>query len=70
MKRRDLIKRIGTAAKAADLTWDILREGANHTVYVLDQLRIPIPRHNEINEITALGIMKDCADKLGEDWWK
>jgi hypothetical protein len=32
-------------------------------------LTIPIPRHRELNERLARGIMADLAVKLGEDWW-
>lgn len=70
MKRKDLIKKINEAAKDADLEWAFLREGGKHTVYTLDGIRIPIPRHNEIVEGTAEGIMKDCQEKLGEGWWR
>ena len=47
-KRRDIISTIAAAARKAELPWEIAREGANHTVYSLDGLMIPIARHNEI----------------------
>lgn len=70
MKRRDLIKKISKATKTAQLTWDIHREGANHTVYRLDGLMIPIPRHPDIDEQLAQLIFKECEPKLGKRWWK
>lgn len=70
MKRRDLIRTIGKAAGEVDLDWRLLREGASHSIYTLDGLRVPIPRHTEINERTAAGILRTCAEKLGEDWWQ
>ena len=70
MKRRDLIKTIAAAAKTAKHEWAEQREGGKHTVYTLDGLRVPIPRHNEINEITATAILKQCEAILGEGWWK
>lgn len=69
-KRRDVIKTIRAAAKAAGLDWAEAREGANHTVFSLDGLMIPIARHTEIDNRMAEIIFKECADKLGEDWWK
>lgn len=62
--------RISKAAKTAKLTWELDREGGNHSVYKLDGLTIPVPRHNEIGEITATGIFKECEPKLGKGWWK
>lgn len=31
---------------------------------------IPIAGHNEIGNRMAEIIFKECADKLGKDWWK
>lgn len=69
-KRRDVIKTIREAAKEAGLTWEIAREGANHTLYSLDGLKIPIARHNEIADRMAAIIYKECEPKLGQEWWK
>lgn len=69
-KRRVVISTIAAAAKQAGITWEIAREGSRHTVYALGGTIIPIPRHNEINTLTAQGIYKECAAKLGKDWWK
>ncbi len=63
-----MIKTIATATHTAGLTWEVHREGGNHTIYSLDGLRIPIPRHNEIHITTD--IYKQCEPKLGKDWWK
>lgn len=67
-RRRDVIKTLTAAAREAGLSFDIAREGGNHTIYTLDGLRIPIPRHNEIH--IATDIYKQCEPKLGKDWWK
>ncbi|AKU15731.1 type II toxin-antitoxin system HicA family toxin [Luteipulveratus mongoliensis] len=69
-QRRALIKQISKAARAADLTWEVEREGGNHTVYSLDGVRIPIPRHTEIGEGLTAAIRKQAAEKLGEGWWR
>lgn len=69
-RRRDVLKKINKAAKASGLDWSEVREGANHTVFSLDGLMIPIARHNEIDNQMAEIIYKECADKLGKDWWR
>lgn len=55
MKRTDLEKKL----KA--LGWWFLREGGNHAVWTDGERKIPVPRHNEINEMTAKGILKKAA---------
>ena len=52
------------------MTWEVKREGANHTLYSLGELTVPIPRHKEIGEKLALEIFKQCASTLGDGWWK
>jgi len=39
-------------------------------VFTLDGQRVIVPRHTEINEVTAREILKSLEDKLGKDWWK
>lgn len=70
MKRRDVIRKIAEAAKAAGLSWQLEREGANHSVYMLDGLMIPIPRHREIGERRTADIFVECEPKLGKGWWR
>ncbi|MEQ7010149.1 hypothetical protein ABN028_28615 [Actinopolymorpha sp. B17G11] len=70
MKRRDLIRKIGREAKEQGKRWEIGREGAQHTVYNLAGLTIPIPRHNEIGEGLAREIFKECEPVLGRGWWR
>lgn len=69
-KRRALIRQLSKAAKARGMTFEVLREGGRHTVFTLDGMRLPIPRHNDINEITAASIRRDAEAKLGKDWWR
>lgn len=68
-KRQDILKTLRTAAKDAGLTVDIT-EGGNHTIVIIDGLRIPVPRHREVRENTTRAIYKEAAEKLGKDWWK
>ena len=52
------------------MNWEFVREGASHSLYQLGATRVVLPRHSEINEITALSIMKDLEGQLGKGWWK
>ncbi|MGW3482933.1 hypothetical protein [Rhodococcus indonesiensis] len=68
-KRRDILKRLRTAAESAGLPIEVT-EGGRHTIVDIDGLVIPVPRHNEIKELTTTAIYKEAAVKLGKNWWK
>lgn len=63
MKRRDLIKQLAKGAKARQVSFVLVREGANHTVYSFGGQNVIIPRHSEINERTALSILREVGIK-------
>lgn len=52
MKRRDLIK------KLEDAGFRFKEHGGNHDIYQRGSDTEVIPRHKEINEITAKGILR------------
>lgn len=56
MKKRNLEKKI------AHFGWWFSRHGGNHDVWTNGKESIPIPRHNEINEYTARGILKTVKE--------
>jgi len=71
MKRRDLLKRIAREAQTRGGEWVLVRAGAEHDIYRLGKtVQVSIPRHQEINEITARKIMAACEKELGEAWWR
>ena len=70
MKRRNLLKRISHEARTQRISWHLAREGADHSIFLLDGLIVTVPRHTEINRLTALGIFKRCEIKFGLGWWK
>lgn len=70
MKRRDVIKRIAQQAKTVGVEWTVARKGANHEVYRLGTVMVPIPRHNEIGQGLTEAIFKECELVFGERWWK
>ena len=68
-KRRDRLKRLRRAAKDTGVDVEEI-EGGRHTLMVLDGLRIPVARHNEIPDRDAQNIYKEAEPKLGKDWWR
>lgn len=70
MKRQVLLKKINQAAKTAALEWTMVRPGSSHDIWRCGSIQVSIPRHREINDLTAEGICKDLTDELGKDWWR
>jgi mRNA interferase HicA len=70
VKRTTLIKKIQEAARAADVEWTMERQGKQHEIWRCGATKVSVPRHREINELTAHGICKDLDDELGKDWWR
>ena len=56
MKRWDLERRINRIAKAHRLE-AVWSEGGNHTKVKVGKAETSVPRHREINELTANGII-------------
>ncbi|MBI1909149.1 MAG: type II toxin-antitoxin system HicA family toxin [Deltaproteobacteria bacterium] len=52
MKKRDL------EAELIRLGWWLLRQGGNHEIWTNGEHTVPVPRHKEINEFTARGILR------------
>ncbi|MYW03408.1 hypothetical protein [Streptomyces sp. SID3343] len=69
MKQRDLVRRIREAAAGAGLSYET-GHGGSHDWLSVDGKKVAFPRHSEINELTARGILKFFEDKFGKDWWK
>jgi alpha-L-fucosidase len=70
VKKRDLMRTIGRAARDANLEWGLIRQGAEHELWSLDGERVTVPRHREIDEFTARSILKALELKLGKHWWR
>ena len=67
MKKRDLIKRLRVIAKSGDVELDFVREGANHEIWTLGGERFVIPRHREVNERSAEGIIRKAQEVTADD---
>lgn len=70
MKRAELVRQIGAAARRAGVEWRFVREGKEHELWRCGQTAVIVPRHREIAEPTALGIMADLQPELGLGWWR
>jgi hypothetical protein len=58
VKRRDLLRELQRIAASKNLQLDLVRTTGPHDIYKLGTKTFPIPRHTEINEFTARGILK------------
>ncbi|MYI56668.1 MAG: type II toxin-antitoxin system HicA family toxin [Acidimicrobiia bacterium] len=59
--------RLRAIATSADLVLDFVREGANHEIWRIGNERIVIPRHREVNERTADGILRRAREVAADD---
>lgn len=56
MKRKDLLRKLKSAG------FQEVRDDGNHTIYKKEGCRaVQIPRHTELNEYTARGILKTAG---------
>ncbi len=55
MKYRELVKKLN------ELGWYYKKPGGRHDIFTKDGKIMPIPRHKEINEITAKEILKKAG---------
>lgn len=58
MKQKDLVKVLKRNG------WILLRHGSNHDIYTNGSYNISVPRHKEVKERTASGIL----DEAGIEW--
>jgi mRNA interferase HicA len=70
MRRNDLLRRIENAARTRGVALVLVREGGDHEIWRCGGRQISLPRHREINEMTALAIFRLLQSELGEEWWK
>jgi mRNA interferase HicA len=46
-----------------------VRQGGQHEVWRCGETLVVIPRHREINELTAGSIRRHLEAELGKAWW-
>lgn len=69
VKQTEVLKKIRKAAKAQGLTYTE-QELTRHLGITVGTTSTTVPRHNEVNEITAQAIFKQLSGELGEGWWR
>jgi hypothetical protein len=70
VKQGELKKRIQRTATAQGKAWRLVRQGGRHEVWQCGVAKVTIPRHREINELTAAAIFRALEDELGRGWWR
>ena len=72
MRRRDLLRQIGTRAAELGKTFEQIATSGrgSHEKWRVGVVQVAIPRHREINDLTAQQIIKATEAELGVDWWK
>ena len=69
--RAQILARIEREAKKQGAVWVLLREGANHTIYTLNGVIVPIARHpRDFGPRYTETIYKECEQVLGKGWWR
>jgi mRNA interferase HicA len=56
------MQQIAKRAKATGAEWVLVRQGSRHELWQFAAVRVTIPRHNDINELTAKAILKDIEE--------
>jgi hypothetical protein len=69
MKRRDVLKKLKTAAKRAGLDFEEY-ELTNHTGIRVGGTASTLARHSEVDDVTARRFFDQFADELGKGWWR
>ncbi|ETK34513.1 hypothetical protein MPTA5024_18915 [Microbispora sp. ATCC PTA-5024] len=62
MKRATLLRRLREIAARQDKELIFVREGGKHSIYRIGDLPLSIPRHREIAEVTAQGLIADAEE--------
>ena len=70
MKRHRLLQMVAAAARAAECSWELVRQGGSHEWWRCGATGVAIPRHREIPELTARAILRELETELGKDWWR
>ncbi|MGH3313095.1 MAG: type II toxin-antitoxin system HicA family toxin [Streptomyces sp.] len=70
MKHRDLIAKIRKAARLHGVSFEKIRQRGSHEMWRCGTTQVVIPKHNEVNEITAESVCKTLEAEFGERWWR
>ncbi len=70
MRRGTLLREIGRTARRHGVEWTLVRQGGRHEVWRCGVIEVVIPRHADINDLTAVGIKRSLEGELGKGWWR
>jgi mRNA interferase HicA len=70
MRRAALLRKIAKQASTEGVEFMLVREGGSHSLYRCGTVRLVVPRHTDINELTARGILVETEQVLGKGWWR
>ena len=70
MKRRDLLQLIANGARERGVEWRFVRHGGEHDLWRCGIVLVSVPRHKDVRGRTAIGILANLEEVLGEDWWR
>lgn len=62
MKKRTLMRELRSVAKAAGVELVFIREGGNHEIWTIAGERLVIPRHRQVNALTAQGVIRRAKE--------
>jgi mRNA interferase HicA len=65
-----LVRKIRDAAAGRGVDFEMRRQRGSHQMWTCGQTAVVIPKHTEVNELTARGIFKTLEAELGKEWWK
>jgi mRNA interferase HicA len=54
-------------ARRNGVAFDLVRHGADHDQFRMGRALLAIPRHREISELTARGILREASRHCGEE---
>jgi mRNA interferase HicA len=57
-------------ARRHGVLWTLVRQGGRHEVWRCGVIEVVIPRHADINDLTALGIKRSLEGELGKGSWR
>lgn len=69
MKRGQVIGRLKKQAKRSGLAFEMY-ELTNHTGIRIGHTASTLPRHSEIDDLTARKFFDQFANEFGKGWWR
>jgi hypothetical protein len=70
LNRVQVIQKIRKRARATGKDWTLLRQGAQHEIWLCGSTSVALPRHNELKLGLVLAISRRLESELGHDWRK